>query len=131
VETILLSIKPEYVKEILSGTKQYEYRRRLASKPVSKIVIYATDPLMQVVGEVQVLETLSGPPSALWEQTKKYAGICHEKYRLYFAGCGTACAYRLGAVLKYAEPKQLSNFNIHQPPQSFVYISDNIQEHTL
>lgn len=77
---------------------------------------------MQVVGEVQIMETISASPTALWEQTKKFAGISRDKYREYFKGCETAYAYKLGDVTRYEQPKELSEFNIYQPPQSFVYI---------
>ena len=124
METILLSINPEYVAGILNETKKFEFRKRLADKSVDRILIYATLPTKQVVGEVQVLDTISASPSALWDMTKKKAGISRKKFREYFKGCKTAYAYCLGNVIKYASPKELSEFNINQPPQSFIYIMD-------
>jgi len=122
METILLSIKPEYAERILAGTKQFEYRKRLAARPVEKIIIYETVPTMQVVGEVSVIETISEPPDDLWEKTKNQAGISSSKFRDYFRGCDTAYAYRLGQVLRYDYPKELAEFNMQHPPQSFVYL---------
>ena len=124
METILLSINPEYVDGILNGTKKFEFRKRLADKSISRILIYATLPTKKVVGEVQVIDTVSASPSALWEMTKEKAGISREKFREYFRGCKTAYAYCLGEVTQYDSPKALSEFNINQPPQSFVYIAD-------
>jgi len=123
METILLSIKPEYVELILAGIKQFEYRKRLATKPVEKIIIYETEPTMQIVGEVTVIETISASPDSLWEKTKEQAGISPSKYQDYFMGCDTANAYRLGEVTKYSNPKKLADFNIQHPPQSFIYVS--------
>ncbi len=128
METILLSINPEYVEEIFNETKKFEFRKRLADKPINKIIIYATLPMKRVVGEVQVIDTMSASPSALWEMTKKKAGISREKYRSYFRGCKIAYAYCLGEVKKYHSPKELSEFNINQPPQSFVYLNGRIIE---
>ncbi len=122
--TILLSINPEYIERILDGTKKYEFRKRIANKPVNKILMYSTAPVMQVVGEAQIVETISDSPTALWEQTKKFAGISRDKYSEYFRGCETAYAYKLGEITKYDQPKELSEFNIYQPPRSFVYISE-------
>ena len=121
--SILLSIKPEYVERILAGSKKYEFRKRLASKTIKKIFIYSTAPTMQVVGEVQVVGTISASPTALWEQTKGSTGITRDKYREYFKGCKVAYAYRLGDVTRYEPPKELREFNISSPPQSFVYLS--------
>ena len=124
METILLSINPEYVEEILNETKKFEFRKRLANKSVNLILIYATLPIKKIVGEVQVIDTISASPSALWETAKKKAGISRKKFREYFKGCKTAHAYCLGEVTRYASPKEITEFNINQPPQSFVYIED-------
>lgn len=122
METILLSINPEYVEKIFAGTKKYEFRKRLPSRAIDKILIYSTAPIMKVVGEVQIVETISSSPTALWERTKKFAGISREKYRKYFKGCKVAYAFQLGQVIKYDPPKELQDFNISSPPQSFIYL---------
>jgi predicted transcriptional regulator len=122
LETILLAINPEYVEKIFAGTKKYEFRKRLASRAIDKILIYSTAPIMKVVGEVQIVETISSSPTALWERTKKFAGISRDKYRKYFKGCKVAYAYQLGQVIKYDPPKELQDFNISSPPQSFIYL---------
>ena len=124
MDTILLSINPEYTERILDGTKKYEFRKRIANKPVNKILMYSTAPTMQVVGEVQVIETISTSPTALWELAKKFAGISHDMYKDYFKGCKIAYAYKLGEVTKYEQPKELVEFSIYQAPRSFVYISE-------
>ena len=123
METILLSIKPEYAERILEGTKQFEFRKRLATKPVGKIIIYETVPTMRIVGEAAVIETISESPDSLWERTKTQAGISFSKFKDYFMGYDTANAYRLGEVVKYSTPKKLADYNIQHPPQSFVYVS--------
>ena len=121
--SILMSIKPEYVERIFSGSKKYEFRKRLANKAVGKILMYSTAPIMKVVGEVQIVETISASPTALWVSTKKFAGISRDKYREYYKGCKVAYAYRLGQVTRYEPPKELREFNISSPPQSFIYLS--------
>ena len=124
MESILLSIKPEYVQRIFAGTKQYEYRKRLPRENFDKIFVYATYPIMKVVGEVSFIGLLSGSPTAIWEQTKELSGISRAKYREYFRGCDIAYAFHLGEVTKYESPKLLSDFGISSPPQSFVYIDE-------
>ena len=123
MESILLSINPEYAERILIGSKKYEFRKKLANKPVNKILIYSTTPIMKVVGEVEVVKTISSSPSALWEHTKKFAGISRDKFRKYFKGCKVAYAYELGKVIQYNPPKGLYDFNVGLPPQSFIYLS--------
>ena len=111
------------MERILAGSKKYEFRKRLANRTVDKILMYSTAPIMKVVGEVEVIKTISSSPSALWEYTKKFAGISRDKYRKYFKGCKVAYAYQLGEIIQYDPPKELSEFNISLPPQSFIYLS--------
>lgn len=122
MRTILLSIKPDFVEKIFDGSKRYEYRRFACKDPIGKIIIYATSPTKKVVGEVIVEEILSASPTALWEQTKKEAGISIEFFHEYFRGKKSACAYKLGEVKKYDTPQNLSDLGILQAPQSFMYV---------
>ena len=84
MNSILISIKPEYVERIFNGSKKYEYRRRLPKDNIDKIVIYCTTPVKAVIGEVSVIKTISDTPGKLWGQTKDFAGISKEKYFEYF-----------------------------------------------
>jgi len=122
LRALLLSIKPEYVDKILKGTKKFEYRKRLAKEDVSVIYIYSTAPSMKVVASVHIDGRLSAPPSTLWEQTKKAAGISRAKYREYFHNCETAYAYILGQVELFEPEKDLSELGVESAPQSFAYI---------
>ena len=124
MESILLSVNPEYVERIFSGIKCYEYRKRLPKGNVEKIIVYSTHPVMKVIGEVEVTDLISGSPTAVWERTKKNAGISREKYRKYFKGCKIAYAHQLGKAITYDIPKSLSDFGISSPPQSFIYIKE-------
>lgn len=125
---VLISIKPEYVNRILNGTKKYEYRRMLAKKDVSSLIIYSTWPVMEIVGEVEVVGTIEMAPSSLWEKTKKEAGISRKKYREYFKGRKKACAYVLGTVIKYESNKKLLDIGVQTAPQSFSYLTQEQYE---
>lgn len=124
MNTILLSIKPEYVKRIFEGTKKYEFRKHLAQKNVSKIIVYSTFPEMKIVGEVQVVKTLAMAKTPLWELTKEHAGISRSKYRKYFEKSNIAYAYVLGESTLYDTPMRLEDYGLSQAPQSFVYINE-------
>lgn len=125
MSTIILSIKPEYSSRIFNGTKKYEFRKHLAKKDISKIIVYSSSPEKRIIGEVKVIGTLSLKPSMLWEIVKNDAGISREKYREYFRNCKNAYAYVLGEFVKYDIPKTLSEFGIKYPPQSFMYIDED------
>ena len=121
--TILLSIKPEYVERIFSGSKKYEFRKRLPQEKVDKLIVYSTDPVQRVVGEVEVLGSLTMKPTPLWESTKKFACISRAKYRSYFKGCAAASAFQLGQTQLYESPKTLEEIGLKSAPQSFVYLN--------
>lgn len=120
---ILMSINPIYADKILSGTKKYEYRKVKAKKDkVNKIVIYATYPIMKVVGEVEVKDILEETPEKLWNVTKEYSGVTKQFYDNYFNKSSKAIAYKLGKIEKYDEPKKLEDVGIKCVPQSFLYL---------
>ncbi len=120
---ILISIKPEYVNEILSGRKKYEYRKVKAKKDnVDKMIIYATAPIMKVVAEIEILKILEDTPDLIWENTKEYSGINKSFYDKYYENRNIAIAYQLGKIEKYNKPKELSDLGISYSPQSFIYI---------
>ena len=120
---ILISIKPEYVNEILSGRKKYEYRKVKAKKDnVDKMIVYATAPIMKVVAEIEILNILEDSPDLIWEYTKKYSGITKSFYDKYYKNKDTAVAYQLGRIEEYDVPKELSELGISYSPQSFIYI---------
>lgn len=69
--TILLPIHPDHVKNIFNGTKRYEFRKRICKKPVDRILIYSTSPVMKVMGEAEIEDILVDTKSSGKEQRKK------------------------------------------------------------
>ena len=63
---VLLSIKPEFVQEIFTGKKKYEYRKAIFTRSVDKVVVYSTKPVGMIVGEFTVENILNDTPSTLW-----------------------------------------------------------------
>ena len=54
-ETIILSIHPSHIEKILSGEKQYEYRKRIPAD-IRHIVVYATAPIKKIVALIEHLD---------------------------------------------------------------------------
>ena len=65
---MLLSIKPQYVDKIISGTKKFEFRKFRCRSDVDTIVIYATNPIKQVIGEAPLLGVIEGDIESVWKQ---------------------------------------------------------------
>ncbi|EGR3506369.1 hypothetical protein DC852_24550, partial [Vibrio parahaemolyticus] len=64
----LLSIKPKYVDEIISGKKKYEFRKKIFKRDIDSIIVYCTSPIKMVVGEIFFSETISDTPRKIWKQ---------------------------------------------------------------
>lgn len=119
---LLMSINPQYVDEILAGTKRFEYRKTRCREDVDAIVIYSTAPVMKVVAEVRVKDVIVDTPTAVWKQTSYAAGICKDFFDTYYRGRNNAVAYVLGKVERFKEPRELSEYGVRSAPQSYVYL---------
>ena len=81
----LLSIKPEFVEEIIEGRKKFEYRKKVFKRSdISSIVVYATKPYGKVVGEFEIETILEENIDKLWSDTKHLSGISEEFFYEYF-----------------------------------------------
>lgn len=81
-------------KNIFNGTKRYEFRKEYV-KPVDRILIYSTSPVMKVMGEAEIEDILVDTPEIIWERTKEKAGIDKRFFDRYYAGRNQAVAYKL------------------------------------
>ena len=122
--TILLSINPNYVEKILNGTKIYEFRKRVCKRNVDKILIYATNPIMKIVGEAEVEDVLIDVPEIIWKKTEGKSGIDKVFFNRYYKDRELAVAYKLKNVKRYRTPKELKEYGIRRAPQSFQYIEE-------
>ncbi|GHV23774.1 hypothetical protein FACS189494_11960 [Spirochaetia bacterium] len=121
--TVLLSIKPEFAFKIFDGTKKYEFRKSIFKRnDIKKVLVYATFPIQQVIGEFEIVQILNDDTETVWNITKQFAGITKQFYDEYFADKDKAFAIQVGTVKKYVQPKLLSDFDLIVAPQSFVYI---------
>ena len=119
---ILLSINPEHVEHIFDGSKQYEFRKTKCKEDVDGIVIYSTAPVKQVVAEADVEEILEDSPNRIWKITKQKSGISKEFFFKYYSGRAKAVAYKLTNLNVFETPRELADYGVSTPPQSFVYV---------
>lgn len=121
---VLLSIKPEYVEKIFSGEKIFEFRKTLFKrKGIKTVVIYATMPIGEVVGEFTIDSILEDNPYNIWLKTKEFAGITKAYFDDYYKEKDRAVAIGIGNVTVYNPPIQLKELgkNIFAP-QSYRYL---------
>jgi len=121
---VLLSIKPEYAFKIFEGVKKFEFRKSIFKNPnIKTVVVYASSPVQQVIGEFEIDGIVSLEPNQLWEITKEQSGISREFFFEYFRERTVAHAIKIKKTTRYEKPLNLNqHFNV-APPQSYVYLS--------
>jgi predicted transcriptional regulator len=120
---VLLSIKPEFAFKIFEGKKKFEFRKVIFKNPnIKTVVVYASSPVQQVIGEFEIDNILTLHPNQLWEMTEQHSGISEDFFNTYFADRKVGHAIKIKKVKKYKTPLNLKeNFNV-VPPQSYVYL---------
>lgn len=121
---VLLSIKPEFVEEIVLGKKKFEYRKSIFKREdISSIVVYATKPYGKVVGEFEIENILVDKPENIWKRTKKYSGITKSYFKSYFEGKEKGFAIQIKEFKEYDTHLELFEFDntLRAAPQSFCY----------
>jgi predicted transcriptional regulator len=130
VAAVLISIRPRFVKLILSGEKQYELRRgRAKIEPGDTLVIYSTSPDRAVVATCEVKGRLIGSPACLLDKINGKAGIANSEFKAYLAGATAATALELGDVRRLATPISLKCLREAMGraavPRSYRFLSDD------
>ena len=125
---VILSIRPNFCKMILSGQKKYEYRKRVFTRSdVDKVYVYATKPICRIVGYFAIDAMIENNPTEIWKITHKGSGITKEYFDAYFRGCDIAHAIAIGEVVKFdtpIDPKEvIKNFTA---PQNYRYVDYDI-----
>jgi predicted transcriptional regulator len=127
MKRVILSIKPVFAEKIFSGDKRFEFRRTIfARSEVKTVLIYATSPCRQIVGEFIIDAVITMSPNRLWQQTKHRAGIDKQQFDEYFNGKATAYALKISSPRRFRVPLNLlEDFGVERPPQSFCYVPED------
>lgn len=120
---VLMSIKPQFANKIFDGSKKYEFRKSIFKNPdIKTIVVYASSPVKQVIGEFEIERVLIEEPLVLWQKTKKHSGISEDFFFEYFFNREIAYAIKIKKTRKYRTPFCIKERYKITPPQSYMYI---------
>lgn len=116
----ILSIKPQFIEEIVAGKKKFEYRKSVFKQPVEKVYVYASAPISKVIGEFQPVDVVTGAPGDVWKETKEFSGITKILFDEYYKGRKIAYAIVIQNFVKYDCQVNLPK-GMHAP-QSYCYV---------
>lgn len=120
---LIISIKPTFTKQILSGNKTVEYRKAAPQRHIRYIYIYETKPTMKIIGFFPYSGFYQGTPQDIWDKTKNMAGISKEYFDMYYKDTPKAIALKIFNLTILPEPIMPKEFiKDFTPPQSFKYI---------
>lgn len=119
----ILSIKPQFVDEIVAGRKRFEFRKHGFKKPVQNVYIYASSPVCRIIGEFELGDIIEDKPEELWNRTRDYSGISKTLFDDYFSSHAIGYALEIKAFKIYSEPINPYQRNRKfRAPQSFCYV---------
>lgn len=120
---ILLSIHPHYAEAILDGTKKVEFRKKNIPRAVRHVVLYATHPVMRVVGYFSVAEVVECKPSHLWKRYNGSGGISTQDFVTYYADATLSVGLVVEEARRVANLMQLKELDGNSTaPNSFRYL---------
>ena len=124
--SLLLSVHPRFACAILAGRKTVELRRqRVGASPGAAVILYATSPVMAVLGTASLDSVDTGDPHTIWRRHGKRTELTEHEFHDYLEGCEVASALLLRRPVTLSAPMQLSALRAvssFQPPQSYRYI---------
>lgn len=127
---VVISIKPDFIKKILSGKKTYEFRRQpWTQKTIVRAYIYASSPIQKIIGYFTVNKIIKGYPEDLWAHCKEEAGIEEFDFFEYFKGVKLAYAIKIADLMLFIPPIEPERLipRFHAP-QNFSYIKNRIRK---
>ena len=123
----LLSIKPEYALKIMDGLKSVEFRKQCFRNTVSRVYVYASDPIQKIIGYFDVLKIDNDSPSNLWSKYRDQGCLSLDKFNSYYQHKEKGNAIIIDKVVGFSQKLSLKEC-FHEgfkAPQNFCYI-DNV-----
>lgn len=125
---LFVSIKPEFTEKILSKEKSIELRKvRPHVVSGDYVIIYASSPVMGVVGIARVKHIIEMKPSELWEKYSTRLGIDKQRFDDYYNGLSRAVGIELDSVRPLSSPISLTELRgvdpSFHPPQIYRYVT--------
>jgi predicted transcriptional regulator/GNAT superfamily N-acetyltransferase len=102
---LVLSVRPKFAQKIVSGIKRIEIRRRFPNKwEGASVLLYASSPACQFVGEALIERVVTKPVDDIWAECKRDLGCTHDQFMAYCHGAKQVAALVLSQVKRFKKP---------------------------
>lgn len=133
-KTILLSIKPKIIEEIISGDKKFEFRKQFPNiekvEINKKIIIYSSTPKMMIMGSFTIGRYLHSDFEKLMSDINATPEYKKRISRYFDKNKDNCHALEITNLNIYPNPLSLNylrkNFSGFVPGQSYRYLPENI-----
>lgn len=126
---LLMSLRPRFAQAILDGSKTVELRRtRVSAQVGTTIIIYASAPIMSVVGIARLTSVDTDIPARLWRRHRKNLALSRSEFDAYLGGTEAATCLTLDSPQTLQTPYELAWLRDHaefRPPQSYRYLAEH------
>lgn len=133
---LLISIKPEYAKQIFeTKTKKIELRRvrtRLTARDI--VLVYVSSPEKVFIGSFEVEDVIQRKATSqelkkFWEEFKGSVGISRQEFYSYYEGASLIVGIFIKDIRHFEKPVPLEclpkKLSYLRPPQSYRYLEES------
>jgi len=130
---ILMSIKAEHARKVVSGTKKVEIRRSFSKKWTGcKVSIYASGSERSLVGEASIKRVVVDRPENVWQRFHEQIGCTKEEFDKYTGSKNEIYAVVLENAIPYQKSisvREVSSLTKEKlrPPQNYYNLNNNIK----
>jgi predicted transcriptional regulator len=128
---LLLSVHPRYAEDIMKRRKTVELRRKFSTRWLGyRINLYATAPVMSLIGEARISGVAVETPERIWNRFQAEIGCTRPEFDAYVKGAEEIYAIELDDIRPYksripiVQAAQMLGENL-VPPQSFLTLEKN------
>jgi predicted transcriptional regulator len=131
ISDIIVSIRPEHVRNIMAGRKTVELRRRFPKGLVmgGVMFIYASSPDQALVGAARIEQVWCMTPAGLWRSFKNKVCVTRDRFNAYFDGVEQGFGILINEVVRFEHPLPMSELKERfrfSPPQSYRYLRGSL-----
>jgi predicted transcriptional regulator len=128
---LLMAIQPEFADRILQKKKTVEIRRRFSNRWLGhRMNLYASSPVMSLVGEARIAGIVLDKPEVIWERFQSEVGCSRAEFDVYTRGAQGVYAIEMDDIMPYRDRVPLAQISYLlnedlTPPQSYVTLEKN------